>query len=129
MKNTIIRKAIQIAQNKNNNHPMQTGFRHYTFVIQNNTIIEIGMNRKAEIPKHLGYSNFSGIHSEIDAMRKARGILDFKKPIELINIRLNRNGTFRMSKPCKNCYNWLTAFNCKTILYSTDTGFERINIK
>lgn len=128
MKRSIIRTAEQIARSKNHIHPHQNGFRHYTFVVQNNKILELGMNRLTQPERTRGYKDFSGRHAELDAMYKARGIMDHNKPFEIINIRLNRRGELRLSKPCKVCDAWLRTTNCKTILYSTDDGFEVLNL-
>jgi len=88
----------------------------------------MGVNRVAEPLLYLGYSKFSGRHAEHDVLIKAKGIMDHSKPFEIINIRLNKRGEIRLSKPCKVCYSWLTTMNCKSIFYSTNEGFETITI-
>jgi hypothetical protein len=100
---------------------------HYTFIVQDNKIIEYGVNRPGEPPIHYGYHAFNGykpkIHSEIDAYKKAKGLLVPNKWFEIVNIRLNKQGKIRMSKPCFCCENILRELGCKKFYFSHNTGF------
>lgn len=127
MKNTIIRHCLKIAQKKNNpeDHPRWGFFTHYSFIIQDNKLLEWGMNRTGD-PYILGYHPDSFIHSETDAYRKAKGLLDPKKPFEVLNIRLNKNNELRNSKPCPCCYGFIKAMGASKIYFSTDIGIVRI---
>lgn len=127
MKNTIIRDCLRIAEQKNNpdDHPQYGFFHHYSFIIQDNKIIEWGMNRDGSPFIH-GYHDSSKIHSEVDAFRKARGLLDPKKPFEILNIRLNKTNQLRNSKPCKCCFSFIKAMGASKIYFSTDVGIAKI---
>ena len=130
MKKTIFREVLRIAMEKNTPelHPEWGRKHHFTFIIQNNKIIEYGVNRPGPPPPR-GYNmEFGKIHSEIDAFRKAKGILDPNKPFEVVNLRLNKQNQLRMSKPCTCCSAFLQTLNCNSIYYSTDTGFKKAAI-
>lgn len=127
MKRTILRECIRRAREINEHRSLT--FRHYSFVIQNNAIVEMGQNVSRASPLiQFGYPETSGIHAEANAYRKAKGLLDHNKPWEMVNIRLNRTGNLKLSKPCQCCYNFLQINGCRFVYFSTDAGFARIKI-
>lgn len=129
MKKTVMRECIRIAEEKNTPdlHPEWGNYHHFSFIVQNSKIIEYGVNRKGKPPVGLGYNmEFGKIHSETDAYRKARGILDLEASFDVLNIRLNKQNKFRISRPCSCCYGFLQSLNCKSIYFSTDVGFAKI---
>lgn len=121
MKKTILTECIRISISKNNNAPYPAK-RHYTFIIQNNKIIEYGRNRIDRSYKELGFPETSNRHSEVDAWKRARGILKKNKKFEIVNIRLNRCGEIRDSKPCSCCYSYLLDLGCRRFYYSCSSG-------
>lgn len=130
MKKSIIHEATAIARKRLQNHPEFKSFIHFSFVIQNNQIVEVGRNNKRAPPLHFGYQRRlinadygPKTHSEIDAYRKARGLLRPNKHFEILNIRLNKQSLFRNSKPCWCCYQLLKLLGCKTF-YFTVNGEE-----
>ena len=129
MKKQLFSQVYQIAKEKLVVHP-QSVYVHYSFIIQNNSIVGYGVNRDGTPPIHWGYKNRKDdptynpkLHSEINAYRKVKGILDKRKSFEIINVRLNRHGELRNSKPCSCCYNLLRELGCKKFYYSSDIGF------
>lgn len=126
MKNTIIRDCLRIAEQKNNteDHPRWGFFMHYSFIVQDNKLIEWGVNRMGD-PFIKGYHKDAYIHSETDAYRKAKGLLDPKKPFEVLNIRLNKLNELRNSKPCPCCYAFIKSMGARHIYFSTDVGFVK----
>ena len=44
------------------------------------------------------------------------------------NIRLNKQGILRLSKPCYHCYMFLKIVGAKCVWFSTDVGFARMNL-
>ncbi len=132
MKNGLLREALRIAREKLPGHPQFSYWPHYCFIIQNNSIIDWGYNTTQE-PKHLSYSNQldggkSKTHAELNAYRRAKGILNHNKSFECINIRLNRQGEIRSSAPCKCCFTFLQTVGCSQCWFSTDVGFAKIGI-
>ena len=126
MKQTILKECIRIAREKNLQR--DSDFRHFSFIIQRNKLIEWGTNVSRVPPLiHFGYSNTSGWHSEVNAYRKAKGIIG-EGYFEVINIRLNKLGDLRISKPCKCCHAFLKELGCKDVWFSTDAGFAKLKL-
>lgn len=130
MKKSLLKQAHQIALSKLTLHPEYHNYIHYSFVIQENKIVEWGVNSNKVPPVHYGYQHrIKGdkfgpkSHSEIEAFRKARGLLDLNKKFEMINIRLNKSKELRISKPCSCCHELLMALGCSKFYYSSDIGF------
>lgn len=96
-----ISKIMDMYYNKIEEHqkamsvcPLFCGFMHMAFVVCNANV-------------HIfGYNHFRGtgqtIHAEISLMKKLKKVNKNMK-IDILVIRINRNGTLGMSKPCKNC--------------------------
>lgn len=58
------------------------------------------------------------VHAEVDAIIKAKKDL---KGSCLLVIRVNNKNQFRLSKPCKNCENYINFVGIKKIYYSIDS--------
>jgi hypothetical protein len=111
---------------------------HWTFIVQNNKILGWGTNNNAIPHKGLGFWNNRfdhredgdqhepKTHSELSAYKKAKGLLDPGKKWEAVNIRLNREGAMKMSKPCRCCYEFLKTLECSSVHFSTDCGWAKI---
>jgi len=133
MKKTLLRDAARIAIGKLAKHPQFDYYPHFTFIVQNNKMVCWGTNNEGIPPIHLGYNERISfgkpkIHSEYNAYRKARGILQPNNSFEVINIRLNRNGEMRQSMPCSCCYNFLSAVGCSSCYFSTKIGWDEIKM-
>lgn len=121
---------MAIAQRINPKHPEKGRFQHFTFIIQSNKIVEWAINTRQEPPRHQGYHRRlidaeypPKMHSEANAYRRARGLLDLNKSFQIINIRLNRDGEMRQSKPCNCCFDIMKALGCSCFFYSSNVGF------
>jgi hypothetical protein len=128
MKKKILEACLRIARTHLPNHSeYQSGFMHYTFVIQNKKIIKWATNNgvKCDLAPKLGYPKHSKIHSEPAAWKKAKGLVNRRRPFQIINIRLNRKGQMRNSKPCWYCACFLDSLNCNEVWYTTNLGFRR----
>ena len=131
-----------MALSKLKNHPEIDHYPHFSFVIQDNAIVAYGVNRNTTSPIHYGYQPRAvpprvkaaleikpyqaKLHSEVSAFRKARGILNHRKPWVMVNVRLNRAGRLRLSRPCPPCYAIITALGCRKFYYSHDNGFSTL---
>lgn len=99
--------------------------KHVSLIICKKRIIAVGMNyfKTHPMAKEFGYQ-FEEMHSELDAFRKLDRS-DKSKKLHLINVRFNKFGQMRMSKPCEKCLPWcVEVFN--TIHYTTDQGIQRL---
>jgi len=120
MKTSLVREALRISREK---LPYHSWFKyrkcHFSFVVQNNKILGWGMNKPGKAP--IQYKEYSAVHSEIDVLKKTRGVINFNRSFEIINIRLNRQGELRLSAPCQTCGKTIKALGCKNVYFSTDT--------
>ena len=127
MKRSILNECLRIARGKHNpSHPGWYGKAvHYSFIVQNNKILEMGMNRgDSSPPISYGYPFYAEIHSEVDAWKKARGILEEGK-WEIVNVKLTRetpNYPMADSAPCKSCVSFLLKQGCKHFYFTTNSG-------
>jgi len=130
MNKKILEQCLLIAKENNapNLHPQWLYYKHYSFIIQNNEIIDWGTNRKGSAITILGYPNYSKIHSEFDAFRKAKGLLKKNKKFEIINIRLSKTSTLKNSRPCKCCSSYLHNMGCHEVWYTTINGFCKLKL-
>lgn len=131
MKRSIIDECIRRARMKHGpNHPSWSHkAAHYTFVVQNNKILEMGVNRPdMKPPEHYGYPAHSDLHSEIDAWRKARGILDKRQQWEILNIKLLRTDGYPTADaaPCNPCVLFLISQGCLRFYFTTSTGTGQV---
>lgn len=128
MKRTILFGCLLQANTYKNRHTDQ--FKHFSFIIQRDKIIAWGKNRYTLHSRVRGYPDNAKIHSEFNALRRAH--LNFKSTrigdnkFSIINIRINRFGEFRRSKPCPCCEFYLRLFGCTEVWYTTYSGFERM---
>jgi len=127
MKKNILQECLRFAYEKHNpSHPSwDRKSVHYTFVVQDNKIIEVGMNRPCVSPPlYYGYPAYAFIHSEIDAWKKARGILK-DSSWEIVNVRLYKKGPPYMladAAPCRACSRILRSNGCRRFYFTTSSG-------
>ena len=124
MRQRLIDDCLRLArkQTKFKNHPEYEYYLHWTFIIQDAKIVGFGRNRNSKaIYSRFGYTEISKIHSETDAYRKLKGILDHNRHFDCLNIRLNRQGQLRIAKPCNACLKFLFFVGCKKVI--SVTGF------
>lgn len=126
MKKKLLDECLKIALRKLHKHPRKESYKHYTFIVQDNQIVGYGTNKPAEAPEGLGYADYQFIHSEYDAFKKLKGIIQRDRDFDAVNIRLNKLGQMRNSLPCPCCMNFLKSFRCKRIYFSTSVGFGKL---
>jgi len=126
MKRKILDICLNIAIRNlpNNTEP----YCHYTFLVQRNSIVEWGKNRRGPPLTFLGYESHTKMHSEVDAYFKAKGIMIKNEPFEAVNIRLTKTGSIKNSCPCKCCLAFLKGLKCKRVWFTTDLeNFARMD--
>lgn len=99
--------------------------KHISLIFYKNRIVSVGRNNFKTHPKALeiGY-RYDEMHSELDAYRKIPYNLRNKK-LNLVNVRFNRFGHTRMSKPCELCLPWCReVFN--DIYYTDNEGIHKL---
>lgn len=131
MNKRLLVDALKIAYKHLPNHNQFNCYPHYSFVIQDNQLIEWGTNLTGDPPIYFGYNKKSAVpklHSELVAYRKARGLL-LSSPFQLINIRLNKKGEWKTSTPCFICQTWLASVGCTTVWSTLSSGqWEKVKL-
>lgn len=126
LKSSLLVECLRISCKHLPKHPEFNAYKHYSFVIQNNSIIEWGTNRAA--PSIIGYQPWQKLHSENQAYFRAQGLLNKNKRFDIVNIRLNKSGDILLSHPCKCCISFLKHLGCNYVWFTTALGFARLKI-
>jgi hypothetical protein len=125
MKKKLVDKILSTCLKKLSKHPELKNFPHYSFVIKDGVLVSWATNSKKEPPRHYGYHRNwdKGFrpkwHSELAAYRKS----PVKPPFQIVNVRMNKQGDLRISKPCAACTKMMTALGCSKFYYSFPGGF------
>ena len=98
-------------------------------ITKNGRVLSIGHNDKNRLSfpfKHKnGYSDLSGIHAEVDSIRKC-----FKSQLKGATITViginTRSGNMVLSKPCISCMNAIKEVGIKRIIYFDKDGKKYI---
>ena len=128
MQKRLLKECLRIAVAKNNpkTHPEWGSYHHFSFIVQDNKLIEWGTNHPGTPPKYLGYDKMCKIHSEHMAFKRAKGLLKKDQSFDIINIRLNKTNEIRMSAPCKCCYSFLRNEGCRKVWFTTNLGWANL---
>jgi hypothetical protein len=125
MKKALIKQILCLCNKRLTRHPELNNFPHYSFVIRNGKIVSWARNSKVEPPRHFGYHRDGDAtfrpkyHAELAAYRKN----PVKPPFQIVNVRMSRQGSLRISKPCLACAKLMTALGCNKFYYSFNDGF------
>lgn len=130
------KKIVEISFALINKHQADLRCRHFSFILDKNKIISIGLNSLKTHPKNLKYnyvnklnqniSDIVGTHSELSAVIKL-GKEDCRG-LSLINTRINRNNLLDFSAPCSGCCDMIKQLNFDNIYYSNSNGkFDKLN--
>lgn len=100
--------------------------KHLSLIFNKNRLISTGCNHFKTHPKakKIGYA-YEEMHSELDAFRKLPHKYRNLK-LTLVNVRFNRFGELRMSKPCELCTPWCREVFAD-IYYTNNTGIVRMD--
>lgn len=130
-------KIIEVTYALINKHNADLRCRHFSFILDRNRIISIGMNSLKTHPMNLKYnyvnknkqsiSNIVGTHAELNAVIKL-GEEDCSK-LTLVNTRINRNNILDHSAPCSGCSDMIHQLNFKNVYFSNSKGnFDKFNL-
>ncbi len=129
MNRRVLRECLRFAQTcwEERKHPEHgVGYYHFSFIIQKNKLLGHGYNRSAQPLTQLGYPARGKRHSETEAFRRIKSLIDFRSPYEVVNIRLGQSGELRCAYPCDVCHNFLLFAGCGAVYFSTDTAFHKL---
>jgi deoxycytidylate deaminase len=124
MNTTLAHNCVRLAKNLADDVFGSYAWKHISFACRRTTVHSVGFNKPFKshpIAYQFGYK-FNSIHSELDCIIK----LDVRPTqlcqYTLVNIRLDKQGRVRLSKPCKVCQRLLAAFRFKEVFYSDNQG-------
>jgi deoxycytidylate deaminase len=111
--------AIKLAENSTYKH------RHGAVIVKHGKIISRGTNqlRYHKLSKYYEYRN--SLHAESCAILRTR--CDVRKTV-LYVARINNAGNPRLSAPCKECTTLLHQMGIKSVIYTTNDGWEKIKL-
>ena len=130
-------KIVEVSFALINKHNADLRCRHFSFILDRNRIISIGLNSLKTHPLNLKYnyvnknnqsiSDIVGTHAELSAVIRL-GKEDCSG-LTLVNTRINRNNILDFSAPCRGCLDMINQLNFKNVYYSNNIGkFEKLNI-
>ena len=130
-------KIIEVSYALINKHNADLRCRHFSFILDRNRIISIGLNSPKTHPLNLKYnyvnknnqkiSDIVGTHSELSAVIKL-GEEDCSG-LTLVNTRINRNNVLDFSAPCSGCCDMINQLNFKNVYFSNIQGkFDKLNL-
>lgn len=99
------------------------GQRHFSFILDGNDVLSIGVNnpRKTD-PIALTHYKYHYAHAEAIAIKRFIFPPIELKGMSMVNIRISKNGSLCLSKPCNGCQRFLAAFELREIWFSTSEG-------
>ena len=137
MNKRLLSDMLRIAQDYLPRHPQFKYYPVYSFIVQDNAVVEWSTNAAGDPtgPLRAMYearvAHLDGrpkIHAEVRAYSKARGLLKRDKSFEVANIRLNRKGQIRMAAPCNCCHCFLKSLGATKAYFTTDYGWANMTL-
>jgi len=130
-------KIVEVSYALINKHNADLRCRHFSFIMDRNKIISIGLNSLKTHPKNLKYnyvnklneniSDIVGTHSELSAVIKL-GEEDCSG-LTLVNTRINRNDELDFSAPCSGCCDMIKQLNFENVYFSNNLGaFDKLHL-
>ena len=129
-------KIIEVSYALISKHNADLRCRHFSFIMDRNKIISIGLNSLKTHPKNLKYnyvnklnqniSDIVGTHSELSAVIRLGK--ENCSGLTLVNTRINRNNELDFSAPCSGCLDMIKQLNFKSVYFSGNNGkFDKFN--
>jgi len=98
--------------------------KHFSFIVNKNRIISFGYNQSYTThPLSAKYGHrFNDIHSELAAIINFPYAPRFLQDYVLINVRLRKDSSIALSRPCIYCIKLLTDFKMYEVYYTSNDG-------
>lgn len=131
VKSQILTEALRFSRTRNTKelHSEWGNYHHFSFLIWDGKILTWATNKKDGC-SHIkfGYLPRSKVHSEYEAVRKAKSWVDLSN-CAIVNVRLNKLNETKLSAPCKSCKAYLVSQGINTVYYSVDNdSFEKLTL-
>jgi deoxycytidylate deaminase len=108
------------------NHPFKKNLTalHGSLITKGGSVISWGLNEPGKCGFSESYAYHPGFtrHAELNAIKKVRRKIDLTGAV-CYNLRIDKNGEIRMSKPCPSCEKLLLNYGFKKVYFSTENGF------
>jgi len=119
MNNVILQKLKEVAEDS---EPVSK-VRLAAAILYKNKIVSIGRNQYKTHPIMLRFcKNPEAIylHAEVDAINRAKKILTVSElsKATLVVIRIKKDGSYAMAKPCEGCQDCINHHNIKKVFYT-----------
>lgn len=88
-------------------------------------LISIGANNAKTHPLSRFYGRPVTIHAEMQAIIRAKNIVDSLEGMILVVARVKRNGELGLARPCLGCQNIIRLHNIKEVWYTTENGWAK----
>lgn len=98
-------------------------WKHFSFITRKREVYSVGWNQPYKthpLAQRFGH-RFNAVHSELHAILKLNVPPSELRKYSLINVRLDRYGALRISKPCIKCQHLLNVFSFSEVWYSTSS--------
>jgi len=135
MNSLALRRALKIAFDDWKSDQSKPCF-HYAFAIRKNKVLVWGKNNETSGSKsalRIGrmwniekWKNYPYIHAECDVISKL-DLSNIDNDLIILSIRINRDGKFRLAKPCPNCEKALQMAKIEHVWW-TDTDLLNENL-
>ena len=98
-------------------------------VYHNGKFITSGFNQQKTHPIMRKYNeNLKTLHAEIHAITKAKAIKFDISGSTVFIFRQKKSGDLGMAKPCSVCMEILKDFDVKEIIFTSESGYDRIKM-
>lgn len=132
MKKKLLRDCLRRSLDGMSGHSQYRHYIHFSFAVVDNAVCVVGTNKSAVPALHFGYNARvpePKVHSELDAYHKLRKKVSLAKTEwSLVNVRINRSGEWKVSKPCEVCQVWLKELGCSKVYYTTEAGWQSLSL-
>jgi len=98
--------------------------RHFSFLLVRNKVLSVGYSlgyTTHPLAKKYGH-RFNAIHSELSVIKNFPYPPSLLSKCKIVNIRIMRDGSLGMSRPCKHCQQLLHDLDITDIWYTNEQG-------
>lgn len=134
MEQIALKRALRLMHQEWKQDKSRASF-HYAFAIRKSRVVAFGKNNLFDASKtalKIGRSlnidkwkEYPYIHAECDVIAKLDEKYD-KDELAIVSLRINRNGEFRLAKPCINCQKTLEILGYKNVWWSINSDSNLI---
>ena len=138
MEELAVKRALRLMSQEWKQDKSRASF-HYAFAIKKSKVIAIGKNNISDgsrtalqIGRSLNiakWKEYPYIHAKCDAIYQIKDKYP-QADIEIISVRINRNGEFRLAKPCPHCQKVLDILGYYNVWWSItcDDGSNKLTL-